>query len=354
MSPAADPDLLVLRAIGAADQEGAAATEEWIEARTGISGVELGEAMDRVERDGSIFASQLVRSAQWRGAQLLGHAQLLIPGRERLRAASPPNDPLVVWLVERDMAVLRALDDHRALRDFPYADGMAAVTGMTPLAVEVALDVLDRAGLIVGHFARSPFCLGAQATAGAQLTSAGYRALRDHSPAGTRHVLTLSFTDVVDSTGHIDRLGPEGWLLIVSKYKTLVVEALSRFEGVLVDPPEGGGVFCTFESPSSAISFGLNVATGVRDLAIEVRTGIHTAECLLVGHHPIGLGVTIARRVEGAAGAGEVWATETVRSLLEPGRWNFEYQDERQLKGVAEPLRLYRVTAQDGTDRPSP
>ena len=101
---------------------------------------------------------------------------------------------------------------------------------------------------------------------------------------------------------------------------------------------------------------GLAVTTAARDAssepgsgAIRVGIGIHAGETVETDDGYVGSPVNIAARICSKAGAGEVLVSETVRALtrtLLPVE--FQPRGRPNLKGVAEPMALYRVVETPG------
>jgi len=75
-----------------------------------------------------------------------------------------------------------------------------------------------------------------------------------------------------------------------------------------------------------------------------VRAGIHTGECERVGDKLAGLAVNVGARVSGAAGAGEVLVSQTVKDLVAGSDIVFEDRGKRELKGVPGEWRLFAVS----------
>jgi class 3 adenylate cyclase len=76
----------------------------------------------------------------------------------------------------------------------------------------------------------------------------------------------------------------------------------------------------------------------------EVRAGLHTGECEIVGGKCGALSVSIGARVVSNAGPSEVLVSQTVKDLVAGSGLAFEDARERELKGPG-PLALYRVPA---------
>ena len=78
-------------------------------------------------------------------------------------------------------------------------------------------------------------------------------------------------------------------------------------------------------------------AFGRRALDIELRCGVHTGECELMGDDIGGIGVHIAARVMAMAAPGEIMVSSTVRDLVVGSGLGF---DDRGLT----PSRAFRVS----------
>ena len=126
----------------------------------------------------------------------------------------------------------------------------------------------------------------------------------DGPAADSRRVLlTLLFTDIVNSTQHAETLGDEGWRELLDRHHELVRRQVVRFGGHVVDTT-GDGFFATFDRPARAVRCGLAIRDAVRALGIEIRGGAHTGECELAAGQVRGIAVHVAARVAAAAEPG--------------------------------------------------
>jgi class 3 adenylate cyclase len=97
----------------------------------------------------------------------------------------------------------------------------------------------------------------------------------------------------------------------------------------------GDGFLVTFEGPPSrALRCALAITAAARELGIEVRVGVHTGECELIGEDVGGMAVHIASRVGALAGPGEVLVSGTVFGTVVGGPFAFEDRGFHELKGV--------------------
>ena len=122
--------------------------------------------------------------------------------------------------------------------------------------------------------------------------------------ASTR-LLTIMFTDIVDSTVRAVELGDERWSRLLVAHHALVRKELARHQGHEVDTA-GDGFMATFESPQSALRCARAIHEGVSELGVELRIGLHTGECEMSGEKPSGAAVHAAARIAAAAQPGEV------------------------------------------------
>jgi len=153
---------------------------------------------------------------------------------------------------------------------------------------------------------------------------------------------TVLFTDVVGSTERAAALGDRAWAELVERHHTVVRRQLDRFRGREIDTA-GDGFFASFDGPIRAIRCARAVGESVRDLGLDVRAGLHTGECEVVGDKLGGLAVNIGARVASQAGPGEVLVTSTVKDLVAGSGLEFEDRGAAELKGVPGEWRLYAV-----------
>jgi class 3 adenylate cyclase len=154
-------------------------------------------------------------------------------------------------------------------------------------------------------------------------------------------LVTVLFTDLVESTARAAELGDRAWRELLSRHHELVRRELARFRGNEIDTA-GDGFFATFDGPARAIRAAQAIIRSVRDLGLQVRAGLHTGECELHDGKVAGIAVSLGARVSAAAEAGEVLVSQTVKDLVAGSGISFEDRGEHELKGVGA-WRLYSV-----------
>ena len=147
----------------------------------------------------------------------------------------------------------------------------------------------------------------------------------------------------MDSTKLAAELGDREWRSRLERHNEIVRTELARFRGVELDTA-GDGFFASFDGPARAIACARDIVERIPELGLDVRAGIHTGECERVGEKLAGLAVSVGARVSGAAGAGEVLVSQTVKDLVAGSGIEFEDRGSRELKGVPGEWRLYAVS----------
>jgi class 3 adenylate cyclase len=149
-----------------------------------------------------------------------------------------------------------------------------------------------------------------------------------------RDLLTVMFTDIVDATAHAARLGDGRWRDLLSDHDERVRVELARFGGREVKT-FGDGFLAVFAgAPTRGLRCALAITRSARELGIEVRIGMHTGECELIGDDVGGMAVHLASRVAGLASAGEVLVSGTVYGTVVGGPFRFDDRGMHELKGV--------------------
>jgi class 3 adenylate cyclase len=84
--------------------------------------------------------------------------------------------------------------------------------------------------------------------------------------------------------------------------------------------------------------------SGVREeVGLDLRAGVHTGECEIVGEKLAGVAVHTGARVAAAAQAGEVLVSSTVKALVAGSGIEFEDRGRSHLKGIDESWQLFRL-----------
>lgn len=157
---------------------------------------------------------------------------------------------------------------------------------------------------------------------------------------GERTLATILFSDIVDSTAMLERLGDRAWTELLQEHNVRVRAAIDQFRGKEM-ATLGDGFLAIFDGPARAVRAGAAMDRATSDLGLRVRLGVHTGELEIVGGQARGLAVHTAARVAALARAGEVLVSATTHGLLEGSGLGFDLHGEFELKGLSGPRRIY-------------
>jgi class 3 adenylate cyclase len=159
-----------------------------------------------------------------------------------------------------------------------------------------------------------------------------------------RVLTTVMFTDIVGATERAVALGDRRWRDLLDNHHTVIREQLTRFRGREIDTA-GDGFFAAFDGPARGVRCAGAIVREMRRLGLEIRTGLHTGECEILGDKLSGIAVHTGARVAALAGAGEVLVSSTVKDLVAGSGIAFEDRGVRNLKGIPGEWHLYAVAS---------
>jgi len=157
-----------------------------------------------------------------------------------------------------------------------------------------------------------------------------------------RVLATVLFTDIVGATERAASMGDRSWHDLLDAHHALVRRELSAFRGREIDTA-GDGFLAAFDGPARAIRCASAISSGVRSLGIEVRAGLHTGECEIIGDKLGGIAVHTGARIASLAGPGEVLVSSTVKDLVAGSNLAFDDRGPQSLKGVPGRWQLFAV-----------
>jgi class 3 adenylate cyclase len=163
---------------------------------------------------------------------------------------------------------------------------------------------------------------------------AGIRAFSGFRAGGTsRQLVTLLFTDLVDSTSIAHRLGDVAWRETLSGHFEMARNLLEEFGGHEVKTT-GDGMLATFDGTAPALRCAVETSRRAARDDLHIRAGVHVGEVEVIGDDIRGVAVHEAARVMGEAGAGEILVSDTTRVLALAGGFEFEDRGMHELKGI--------------------
>jgi class 3 adenylate cyclase/ribosomal protein L40E len=185
---------------------------------------------------------------------------------------------------------------------------------------------------------------------------------------GERKTVTALFADIKGSTELEQDLDPEEARTIVDPALKLMIEAVHRYDGYVVQST-GDGIFALFgapiaheDHPQRALYSALRMQEEIRKygdrllegggVPLEIRVGVNTGEVVVrliktgeghVEYMPIGHTTNLASRMQAVARSGSVVVSEQTRKLVE-GYFQLKPIGPTRVKGVSEPVNVYEVT----------
>ncbi|MBC8030294.1 MAG: alpha/beta fold hydrolase [Pyrinomonadaceae bacterium] len=143
---------------------------------------------------------------------------------------------------------------------------------------------------------------------------------------GVRHTLepdtvlaTVLFTQIVDSKKHAESLGNARWYELLDRLREHVRKEVEWFRGREIDMI-GDRPLAIFDGPARAIRCAVAISEYASRLGVQMRVGLHTGECEMVGEpgeiKVCGIAPHIGAQVANVAAAAEILVSSTVKDLV--------------------------------------
>jgi class 3 adenylate cyclase len=150
---------------------------------------------------------------------------------------------------------------------------------------------------------------------------------------------TVLFTDIVGATQLVAEIGDRAWKELLRQHHFMVRQQIERHRGREINTT-GDGFIATFDGPARAVRCGRAISDVLKSLNIQVRVGVHTGECEVIGEELGGIAVHIGARVMAHAGPDEILVSSTVKDLVAGSGLRFESLGAHALKGSGISSRL--------------
>jgi class 3 adenylate cyclase len=182
-----------------------------------------------------------------------------------------------------------------------------------------------------------------------------------------RRPITVMFCDLVGSTGLAAKLDPEDWRNLVNAYLDEASKAVTVLGGHVLKKL-GDGLMALFGYPQAqendaerAVRAGLAIQRALAEINAKsrgkgapdllARIGIESGPVVVEATGEVfGDAPNVAARVQAAAEPGSVLVTLNVQRQV-AGLFVAEEQAARELKGVSEPIQLFRIVRASGGGR---
>jgi class 3 adenylate cyclase len=185
---------------------------------------------------------------------------------------------------------------------------------------------------------------------------------------GERKTITALFADIKGSMELMEDLDPEEARAIIDPALKLMIEAVHRYGGYIVQST-GDGIFALFgapiaheDHPQRALFTALRLqeqlgrySSQLRSqgrMPLQARVGLNTGDVVVrsietgEGHTeytPIGHSTSLAARIQSLAPVGSIATSDGTRKLCE-GYFKFKPLGPTVVKGVSDPIDIFEVT----------
>ena len=163
---------------------------------------------------------------------------------------------------------------------------------------------------------------------------------------GERVLATVLFTDIVDSTATLQRIGDRAWQELLRLHNARLRDDLNTFRGREVKTT-GDGFLAVFDGATKAVRCAAAMTRSAHDVGLAIRVGLHTGEVEFVGSDVRGVAVHAAARVMSLAGPDEVFVTSTTSELLDGSGVVLEEAGTHELKGLSGRRLVFRLVQPD-------
>lgn len=175
---------------------------------------------------------------------------------------------------------------------------------------------------------------------------------------GPVETVTVLFTDLVGSTGMASRIGPAAAEEVRREHFRILREAIDALGGDEVKSL-GDGLMVRFDSASAALGCAAAMQRRIArrnrraEEQLSIRIGVSLGEATREEDDYFGPPVVEASRLCAAAEGDEVLVSDLVRTTASRRDHDLQPVGELDLKGLAEPMRAFRLVWQSGDDETS-
>ncbi|MBX7170083.1 MAG: alpha/beta fold hydrolase [Pyrinomonadaceae bacterium] len=161
-----------------------------------------------------------------------------------------------------------------------------------------------------------------------------------HSEDHDRVLATVMCVKIIDS--ETQTLEITNWEQLMERSGVYMHRQIELFKGNEVSFEENG-ILATFDGPARAIRCALAITESSDRLGLQVKTGVHTGECDVIGSKYSGFAIDLAERIANEAGLGEVLVSRTVKDLVAGSGLLFVEHSKKSFSEIQGEWRLFRV-----------
>lgn len=158
-----------------------------------------------------------------------------------------------------------------------------------------------------------------------------------------RVLVTLLFTDIVESTATARKVGDLRWTELLASHDQRMADVVGQHRGQVVKHT-GDGILAMFDGAGRALRCAVACNRAASSMGLTIRLAVHTGEVEMAGEEVRGVAVHEAARILDRSSGGEVLVSDATAGLVSEAGFGFDDMGEHELRGLSR-RRLMRLAA---------
>ncbi len=163
----------------------------------------------------------------------------------------------------------------------------------------------------------------------------------------SRKLVTILFTDMVESTRHWERRGDIDARLLIDRHNRLLFPVVRKYNGKIIKTL-GDAIMASFKHPENAVQAAIAMQQRLEKernkdqyFSCRIRIGIHTGTGIVEDHDIFGDVVNVAAKVEAEAVDNQILITASTAARLPSGKYATSEHSTLKPKGKRKPIQLF-------------
>lgn len=172
----------------------------------------------------------------------------------------------------------------------------------------------------------------------------------------SRKLVTILFSDIVESTRHWERRGDIDARLLIDRHNRLLFPIIKKYRGRIIKTL-GDAIMASFSDPQHAIKAAIAMQQMLhrerqkdKYFSVRIRVGIHTGKGIVENNDIFGDIVNVAAKVQAEAEANQIVLTSGTVARLPRETFSFEEAENIKPKGKRKPIKLFKCNWEQHPD----
>ena len=172
----------------------------------------------------------------------------------------------------------------------------------------------------------------------------------------SRKLVTILFSDIVESTRHWERRGDIDARLLIDRHNRLLFPIIKKYRGRIIKTL-GDAIMASFADPEHAIQAAIAMQQMLQKerqkdkyFSVRIRVGIHTGKGIVENNDIFGDIVNVAAKVQAEAEANQVVLTSGTVARLPKDTFSFEKAENIKPRGKRKPVKLFKCNWEQHED----